>query len=91
MKNTHTCPKCNSKSLWIIEPLRTIHEYAPGSIPLHLDYDQVSGTNFLNRTKERVGGLDAWICAECGYTELWARELQKLVHAPERGIRRIDG
>jgi len=90
MKNTRTCPKCQSQQLWVVEPLKTVQEYDPGTLPLHLDYDQVEGTNVFNRSRVRVGMLDAWICASCGYSELWARGLQKLKHAPERGIRFVD-
>ena len=90
MKNSRKCPKCQCTRLWVVEPLRTVYEYSPGTLPLHLDYDQVEGTNFLNRSKRQVGTLDAWICADCGFTELWAKDLQKLQHAPERGIRLID-
>ena len=90
MKNSRKCPKCQCTRLWVVEPLRTVYEYSPGTLPLHLDYDQVEGTNFLNRSKRQVGTLDAWICADCGFTELWAKGLQKLQHAPERGIRLID-
>ena len=91
MKHTRQCTKCQSRQLWAIKPLRSVHEYAPGTLPLHLDYEQQIGTNFLNRQKVRVGTLDAWICAKCGYTELWAEGLAELKHAPERGITFIDG
>jgi predicted nucleic-acid-binding Zn-ribbon protein len=91
MKNTQTCPKCASKKLWLISPLRTIHEYAPGTHPLNLDYDQKVGNNFLTRHKAPAGKFDAWVCAECGFSELWATDIDKLVHAPERGIRLIQG
>jgi predicted nucleic-acid-binding Zn-ribbon protein len=91
MKNTRKCPKCESTKLWVVEPLKTVYEFDPGTIPLHLDYDQVEGTTFLTRSKLRVGTLDAWICAACGYTELWAKELNRLKHAPERGVRLIEG
>jgi hypothetical protein len=62
----------------------------PGSHPLNLDYREV-GTNFLNRRKAGFGTLDAWICTECGFTELWASDLDKFVHAPERGVQLIEG
>ena len=91
MKNSRQCPKCSCQKIWLIEPLKTIWEYAPGTIPVHLDYDQVEGTNIFNRSKLRVGTLDAWICSACGFTELWARDTHRLQHAPERGIRLIDG
>lgn len=91
MKDSRQCPKCQSRRLWAIQPLKTIHEYSPGTLPLHLDYDQVAGSSFLTRHKNRVGTLDAWICAQCGYTELWASGLKDLEHAPERGIRLIEG
>jgi predicted nucleic-acid-binding Zn-ribbon protein len=91
MKNTRVCPKCQSKRLWVVSPLSTVHEYAPGTHALNLDYGQEVGSNFLTRHKVAAGKLDAWICAECGFTELWAADLHKLVHAPERGVRLIQG
>lgn len=90
MKNSMCCPKCNSRRIWVVSPLRTVHEYAPGTHALNLDYEQTVGTNFLTRHKSPAGTLDAWICAECGYSELWASGLERLEHAPERGVRLIE-
>lgn len=92
MKTTKTCPKCAGKKLWVVDPLQTVHEYAPGTLPLHLAYKQKTGdTGWLASKTERVGRLAAWICAACGFSELWASELEQLQPDPEAGIRLVDG
>lgn len=37
-----------------------------------------------------AGAIDAYVCAACGFTELWSRDLDNLAHHPEDGVHFID-
>ena len=66
MKNTKTCPKCNSKI--ILRKDGGTGKYGGGNI-IHTGITAFSYVN-VNR----------YICADCGYTEEWIdkKDLQKL-------------
>ena len=66
MKNSLTCPKCSGKKLWKIDPLKNDWQYAPGTIPIHLNYKQKNpNAGWLDEKHKRVGAvkgqaLPAW-------------------------------
>lgn len=91
MKNSKTCSKCAGKKLWVIDPLRTTYEYSPGTIPLHLDHNRPVGEGWLGTKTEDVGRLALYVCAACGYSELWAGDLERLRPNANAGIALIDG
>lgn len=37
-----------------------------------------------------IGQIDAWVCATCGYTELWSNGYQHLMHNPKKGVHFVD-
>lgn len=79
MKKTGKCPKCESKNLL-------------GNVPID-DYGQLNGSKFplkvrvfkkpkaliIQKYVERL--LLAWICTDCGYTEIYTREPKALLEA----------
>ena len=67
MKKTKTCPKCAGNRLWLVDPLRTTYDNAPGTIPLHLDHHRPAGKGWLGTKTEDVGTPAAYVRASCGY------------------------
>ena len=91
MKKTKTCPKCAGNRLWLVDPLRTTYDNAPGTIPLHLDHRRPAGKGWLGTKTEDVGTLALYVCASCGYSELWASDLERLRPNEKAGITLVDG
>ena len=100
MKTTGTCPKCKSRKLWIVEHVETKDPNVGigGAMPLVLAASRKTpatragtllkgdGSTFYD-----AGQLDAFVCARCGFSELWARGFEQLVHNPADGIHFVDG
>ena len=43
------------------------------------------------RSVTATGTFDMFVCASCGFTELWANEVGELRSNPEEGVHFIDG
>lgn len=87
MKHTLRCPKCDGRKLWRIEKFR--HQS-----------DVLGGTELCvaitNRDKlwgghTPTGAFDLYACAGCGYSELWARDIERMKPKPDEGVHLIDG
>lgn len=93
MRKTLTCPKCDSREIWVINemkdrarrrqdiaPLAVVAAYLPGMM----------GAQFVEG-----GTFETWICVHCGFTEWYAKNvnetLARLVSVPQAGVRYIDG
>ena len=99
MRNHHSCPKCRGRRIWKIEQLETKD---PGSDTSRGDPIMLAVGRTTPATREpstwkgdgsttyNAGVVDAWVCAGCGYTELWSRGLESLVHNPDNGVYLID-
>ena len=86
MRSTMTCPKCSARKIWRIEKFRTESDGVTGW-PLHVVY----GRRLVGRERVNVGHFDCYVCATCGYSELYAAEIQGLVHNPAEGVTFWDG
>lgn len=74
----------------MIERFRLPSEYNRG-VELPVVAYQPDKGNFVFVTKNTPRGcFDLWVCAACGYTEFWARELSGLKHNPGNGVHLID-
>lgn len=93
MRSSLRCPKCAARKIWLIEKARgpSVQEPSGQVVPVvpHQP-DSEKARFFLVETVQPVGAWDLYICANCGYTEAYARDLDKLEQAPERGIRLLD-
>lgn len=90
MKNTLACPKCDSRKLWRIERFRHDSDIAGGrELPVAIFVAEGEGPLGMDLHK-RAGRYDAYVCAQCGYSEFWAHGLNELTHRPEDGIHFID-
>jgi predicted nucleic-acid-binding Zn-ribbon protein len=96
MKNSCVCPKCKNQKFYSIDR---------ATLPAH---DSVNGTGALTvaaaylPTGQRgwlgddhrryEAELEAWVCATCGYAELYVKELETLAYIAEHaaGVRFID-
>lgn len=96
MKKTLACPKCESRKLWRVDGIRAKGEYKNTHLQLLVAVQR--RTPPIKRESIWSDGskvydaapIDAYVCALCGYTELWARDMDKLVHNPESGVHFID-
>lgn len=76
MKRTRTCPKCNSAE--VIEDVKVLDRG-------HGNYDAGELAVAAYRTPDafmfkgkRATSVSAWVCARCGYMELYADSPQNL-------------
>jgi hypothetical protein len=100
MRNTHTCPKCSSRKLFVIGCVQQPHHgFESGSNTLVVHSRNIpTGRKTLGiPTTERVaaGYFEAWVCSICGFTEWYARQanedLARMAQHPESGVLFIDG
>lgn len=92
MKNSHLCPKCAQKRIWIIEKFRIPAEAAEGR-ELHVVPHQKDGKRaglFEAMRTNPKGHFDLYLCDACGYSELWARDFRDLVADPASGATLVD-
>lgn len=92
MKRSQRCPKCGGKKLWIIEPYRLPNETAAGApMPVVAHQKEPRPGFFALAQLNPVGSVDLYLCAACGYAELWASNLEGLRPDPAQGVRLLDG
>lgn len=85
MKHSASCPKCNGRRQWVIERFRTPSERATGD-ELRVVNDQSLGEAAFFRSAHPTGYFDMYICADCGFSELWARDFEDLVASAADGV-----
>jgi predicted nucleic-acid-binding Zn-ribbon protein len=85
MKHSASCPKCQSRRQWVIERFRTPSERATGD-ELRVVNDQPLRDASFFRAARPMGCFDMYICADCGFSELWARDFEDLVANPAEGV-----
>ncbi|MDB4932071.1 MAG: hypothetical protein JWM10_4555 [Myxococcaceae bacterium] len=90
MKRTQRCPKCTGQRLWVIEKFRVPGESAEGvPLPVVPHQERAGGRFTLGRATPQ-GSFNLWLCAACGYSELWAEDVAGLRHDPAAGVRLVD-
>jgi predicted nucleic-acid-binding Zn-ribbon protein len=94
------CPKCQSRKLWNIDEVWQPQEETANGVRLmrvaamaHPKREQREGWYWGNRRID-AGRFEAWVCAECGFTELYAKganaALAEMASIPGSGVRLID-
>jgi predicted nucleic-acid-binding Zn-ribbon protein len=89
MKENHECPKCKGRRMWIIDQLtlclNTGATYLDTAVPVAL----------IKRSKwtlgKTMGTFQLYVCAACGYTEMFAVGIDALQPNPDLGIHLFDG
>ena len=89
MRESLCCSKCKSKKLWRIEKFRQFFQDSPGGLPLPIAISYRDRGFFRSVTATRT--FDMFMCARCGFSELWANEIGELRSNPEEGVHFIDG
>lgn len=97
MKNATACPKCASSEMYVIdEALIPDYRYANSTQPLTLTahYGPTGETGFFGDKSARVPvRIEAYVCAACAYTELFAKDLEVLAQFARAGagnVRKIS-
>lgn len=91
MKRTQICPKCAARRIWVIESFRVPSETAQGAVLPVMPHQQAEGGSFFSIARlTPVGSFDAYVCAGCGYSELYAKDFAQLREDPARGVRLLD-
>lgn len=90
MKASGPCPRCTGTKLYAIEQaLIPDPRYSNSLDPLTI-VGAIMGTGekgFLGEKEARmVVTLEVWVCAGCGYAELYAKELEILRRMAEQGV-----
>jgi predicted nucleic-acid-binding Zn-ribbon protein len=78
MKRSLTCPKCQHRKLWVVPQVdlaRQIEVALPADIAERFGKGP-GGRPLTARKEDDVHGLEAYVCAQCGYSEMWATSLE---------------
>ena len=74
----------------MVEQFRVPSE-SPQGVALPVVPDQAPpGARFGLRAARPQGQFDLWLCASCGFSELWASRIGDLVEDPAAGVRLVD-
>ena len=89
MKNASACLKCGHETIWRIAPLCFFDpRYADSVMPLPVAcsvVDNPDGGLLARATvRKRVGTFTVYTCAACGYSEMYAADIEEL-SALQRG------
>ncbi len=96
MRQRRVCPKCAGRVFYVVEQTKMSDgRSANGTIPVALAAQYMpTGKGLFGDTYSRVEAqLDAWICAGCAYSELYARDLRVLEQlrvAGAEGVSLVD-
>ncbi|HNE06468.1 MAG TPA: hypothetical protein PLT08_18210 [Anaerolineales bacterium] len=72
------CPKCNSRVIIKNKPLLTKGDYDGIKYLFLMIVGKRTGWFFRKSTK---GNLRAWVCGECGYTEIYTINFKEFLDA----------
>ncbi len=82
MKKNNICPKCNATA---IIPDVTVWDYdASSNRPLSLTVPLPKPPGAFIYKGSETGHLRAWVCGECGYTELYTPQFAALWDAYQK-------
>lgn len=77
MKND-PCPKCNSTEIMADVTVRDVGHAGPYPLRVEVVEPEPAQHGFIWTPKSATGDIRAWICVQCGYTELYTGNLDKL-------------
>ena len=80
MKSSGACPKCACTKIYVVDEVRQPdYEYGNVIVPLAVTTFAMSaeeaGVATGNIHRAMVGSFEAWICASCGLTEWYAKNV----------------
>ena len=96
MRTTHRCPKCRGAKLYVCENRQPAHDSGNGLHSLTITSVPITRKalglphKWHDGPRTDVGAFQTWICAQCGYTEWYAQDperiLEKLAAVPDSGV-----
>jgi len=84
MKN-NKCPKCGSNEIIADAKVRDVGNAGPYPLRVEIEEPEPSNRGFLWTPKSAAGDIRAWICARCGFTELYTNNLEELYKVYKMG------
>lgn len=89
MKATLRCSKCTHGNIWHIERIgvKDAQFSNGGNLPLQA-VDRKTNERFASRYD--AGAVDAYVCASCGFCELYWSGLEKLQPNEASGVRLLS-
>ena len=77
MKNNR-CPKCSSTEIMADVTVRDVGHAGPYPLRVEMVEQEPAQHSFVWSPKTATGDIRAWICSQCGYTELYTNNLEAL-------------
>jgi predicted nucleic-acid-binding Zn-ribbon protein len=83
MKNSRKCIKCDCEAIWKIDPLSLPDPDSSNVVlPVPVGVREIDNPDpgLIGRpfVRTAVGTFDVYVCARCGYSELWAKDIEDL-------------
>ena len=94
MRSRNICPKCAGQDLLVVNPWRQPDaRYTNSTNVMRVTSVETQGKGFLSLgSRVDVGDFELWVCATCGYSELYAAGAESLADLARQGnpeVRRV--
>jgi len=80
------CPKCGSTAIMQDVKVRDVGGSGPYPLRAETEAPEPPNSNFLWTPETATGDIRAWICSQCGFTELYTNNLAELYKIYQLGI-----
>lgn len=94
MRAHRACPKCSCRKLFVIGEVKQAEPGSKTSHPVPVTSDTVTEA-WWNSRHIKAGRLEAWVCADCGYMEWYAKDaneaLAYMAQHADTGVVYLDG
>ena len=77
MKNG-ICPKCGSKEIMADVTVKDVGNSGPYPLRVEVEEPEPAKRSFIWTPRSATGNIRAWICSQCGFTELYTNNLAEL-------------
>jgi len=72
------CPKCGSSEIMADVKVRDVADNGPYPLRVEVEEPEPARHSLIWMPKQAMGDIRAWICSECGFTELYTNNLEEL-------------
>ena len=72
------CPKCGSLEIMANIMVRDVGNSGPYPLRVEIEEPEPPKHSFIWTPRSATGDIRAWICSQCGYTELYTNNLEEL-------------
>lgn len=79
------CPKCGSQAIMADVEVRDRGRTGPQPLRVYIQEPEPPDHGFIWSQGEAYGDVRAWVCATCGYTELYTGNLSALYDFYRKG------